>query len=274
MPAASGVAVRQHQPGETARRARSTRGRRRRRPVADHRHLQRAGHERPRPRRGPTRRTAGRGRRPPRRSERRLGRVAVAASPVRAAYVSSAPASDDSPDGSALSPWRTRPGEERLGVVGRVVEAAVVGAEVRRRGVEQLAGGLEPAGAHRWPGAGRAAPRRGCRSRRAHRPRPRRPCRGRPAAAVRRRRWVEHDARRRPRRPHQSGSAEQRACVGEPGDRQAVPRRHDLVVPGRLRALLAGVEQPLAHAVPPRRVVGVGAQLERRRPVLERPVAR
>ena len=63
-----------------------------------------------------------------------------------------------------------RAGEQGLGVVAGVVEARRPSPRTARpRCVEQVPCGRQPARARRWPGAGRAAPRRGCRSRRRRR---------------------------------------------------------------------------------------------------------
>ena len=55
---------------------------------------------------------------------------------------------------------------------------------------------------------------------------------------------------------------EQLASLGKRGDRHAVPRGHNLVVPTRMNALFPLTPEPFANRFPPSQIVRIVEQLE------------
>ena len=164
--------------------------------------------------------------------------------PVYAAYDSSAPAAAAVPDGVALSVGSCGRREQRLGVVGRVVEAAAVvgdgSAPARRRAARRhacsqraspvVAYSASSPRRHRPWSSSTPAWRAGASVLR-HPAQPRRPPRLSDLRA--------RDASSSPRPRRRPAGAARRAApgLGQRGDRQPVPGRDHLVVAARLRAL-------------------------------------
>ncbi|CKQ28619.1 Uncharacterised protein [Mycobacterium tuberculosis] len=163
------------------------------------------------------------------------------------------------------------PQHQPLGVVGGVEPAtgALRVAEMRHRGVQQsgsrrqpraLGGQLverqQPGGQHRvvLQDGGAVADH---------------PAQAGPAQAAVDDVQVQQPGRAAPRGVRQRGVVQGHAGFGQRGDRQPVPGRDDLVVAGGLGPGQAGHQQRGADPVQTRRVVGVGGQLQHRRPVLE-----
>ena len=161
--------------------------------------------------------------------------------------------------------------QEGLGVVGGVEEGAVgTGGEMRERHVEQVGRRGEPA--RRAGGLVQREQAVGQRG----------------VVVEHTRRGADHAVARGAAQPsvdemalqqqvgrtggggHPGGPVERSPAFGERDDRQAVPRGDHLVVAGGLRAGGAGGQERGPHPFPARGVVGVGGELQRRRPVLER----
>ena len=163
-----------------------------------------------------------------------------------------------------------RADHQRLGVVGGVVEAAVVGGEVLEHGVEQLPGALQPGAV-----AGRAGEREEAGRRRSRSPRARR--RASPATPSRETRSSRPSRRCTSARnsPHRT------AASTRSGAPSSVPASTSPLIArpfqaattlssraGRTRVDRASSSRD-AHRLPALRVVGLGLQLERGGALLE-----
>ena len=273
MPGASGIPETTTAPGEVPARATSSSVPPPPAPVADDRHLERAGGQRLGDRQGAPGEAGVLVRDGAAGVEGRRGGQAVALGPGEGGEGEQRAGECRHPRRLGVVGAPGRPGEERRGVVRGVVHGAVGVDEPLEGPVEQRAGGRRPAGLPRSPGAARAGRRRGRRGRRA-RPE-RRPTR--PSREVRRSIPSTSCASR-------TNVAAASAAVTRSGRWRATPASASAATARPFHAVTTLSSRPgwgrpsraarsrRPRRPPPVRVVGLLAQLQGRGPVLERPL--